>query len=85
MVVKHAHPYDKENAGKPFQEHPHTSSEFVLLEQIFNTVFWICLFFMFLAPLLSVIDIKTFPLIIAFKNPDLYFLKNYHAPPETSY
>jgi hypothetical protein len=85
LVIVHAHPFNKENDGKPFQEHHHTSSELIILDQMFNTVFWIYLFTIFLAPLLFVYKIANYPLVITFKNPDLYFLRNYHAPPETSY
>ena len=86
LVINHAHPFNnKGNTGKPFQEHHHTSSELILLEQISNTVFWIYLFVLFLTPLLPVYEITNSPLVITFKNHDLYFLKNYHAPPVTSY
>lgn len=85
LVVKHAHPYDKGDTGKPFQDHHHSTSELVLLDQISNVFFRIHLFFLLLAPLLFIIEITTLPIITTFKNPDLYFLKNYHAPPETSY
>ncbi|OFY66853.1 MAG: hypothetical protein A2Y71_11605 [Bacteroidetes bacterium RBG_13_42_15] len=85
IVVKHAHPFDKENTGKPFQEHQHSSSELVLLDQMYNTVFWIYLFILFLIPLLVENEIINFPLVSIFKNPDLYFLRNYRAPPVYSY
>lgn len=85
LVVKHAHPYDKDDTGKPFQDHHHSSSELILLDQISNVFFRIFLFFILLAPLLFVIEIKTIPPVTTFKNPDLYFLRNYHAPPGSSY
>jgi len=85
LVIKHAHPFDKGNTGKPTQEHNHTSSELFLLEQISNTVFWIYLFFIFLALLLFIDEIINFAPVITFKNSDLYFLRNYHAPPDNSY
>jgi len=85
LIVKHAHPFDRGNTGKPFQEHHHSSSELILLEQISNTVFWIYLFLLLLPPLLLLDEITNSPLVITFKNPDLYFLKNYHAPPDNSY
>jgi hypothetical protein len=85
FVISHAHPFDKGNAGKPFQDHHHTSLELIILEQLSHTVFWIYLFFIILAPLLVEYKKIKFPLFIIFKNPDLYFLKNYHAPPEIAY
>jgi len=85
FVITHAHPLEKGNYGKPFQDHNHTSSELIILEHISNSVFWIYLFIMFLAPLLFIYAILNFPLFITFKNPDLYFIKNYRAPPEITY
>jgi hypothetical protein len=85
IIIIHAHPYDKGKVNEPFQKHHHTSSELVLLEQMFNTVFWICLFIIFPAALLFVIGITSSPLVVTFKNPSLYFLRNYHAPPYNSY
>ena len=85
QIVKHAHPYNEENSGTPFQKHHHSSSELLFLEQMSNTVFWVCLFFAFMAMLFITAEIQNTPLVIAFKLPDLFFLKNYHAPPETSY
>jgi hypothetical protein len=84
-IIEHAHPFKKGNTGNPFQEHNHTSEELILLAQISNPVLLICLFLMFLAPLLIYSEVRNAPLIITFKNPDLYFLKNYHAPPVVSY
>lgn len=85
LIVKHAHPFNRGNTGKPFQEHHHSSSELILLDQISNTVFRIYLYLLFFAPLLLVDEIANSPFIITFKDPDLYFLKNYHAPPDNSY
>jgi hypothetical protein len=85
LIVIHAHPFEKGNTGKPFQEHHHTSSELILLGQISTTIFWVYLFLIFFATLFFVYEIKDYPLFIIFKNPDLYFLKNYHAPPGISY
>jgi len=85
FIVKHSHPFDRGNTGKPFQEHHHSSSELIFLDKMSNTVFWIYLFILFLISLLLVNKIANSPLVITFKKPDLYFLKNYHAPPEVSY
>jgi hypothetical protein len=81
MVIEHAHPFKKENTGSPFQQHHHTSSELLILGQISISFFWIYLFFNFLFGLFCVYRTIIAPLLITFKNPDLYFLKNYHAPP----
>jgi len=86
LILNHAHPYqNNEDAGNPFKKHSHSSSEFILLDQISTTVFWIYLFVLFLTPLLFTFEIKTSPLVITFKKIYLYFLRNYHAPPGTSY
>lgn len=85
LVVKHAHPFDRENTGSPFQEHHHSSSELLLLEFMSTTVFWIYLVIILIAPLLFVHEIQNSRLAVIFNNPDLYFLRNYHAPPEPSY
>ncbi|MCU0473777.1 MAG: hypothetical protein MUC93_10500 [Bacteroidales bacterium] len=85
IVIKHAHPFDKENTGNPFQKHQHSSSELVLLDQMYNTVFWIYLSILFLTPLLFENEITNSPFVITLKNPDFYFLRNYHAPPAYSY
>jgi len=85
LILNHAHPYDKGDIGDPFQEHQHTTSEYVSLEQISNPVFWIGLVLFLLAPFL-LFEIRSFsPLIITFKKTNLYYLKNYRAPPVSSY
>lgn len=85
LVVKHAHPFDKGDIGNPFQEHQHSTSEFYLLEQISNIVFWIYLFIFLIASCLLTGEIIIFPLLITHKKRDIYFLKHYRAPPCTSY
>jgi hypothetical protein len=85
IVVKHAHPFSKSNPDKPFQDHQHSSSELLLLDQMSNTIFWIYLFVFLQFPLKILFEIIRYPLVILFKNQELYFLRNYHAPPESSY
>lgn len=87
LIVKHSHPYDnsKEDNSCPIKKHHHSESELFLLEQIFNTVFWINLFILSLILLYNETGTIAFPLIIPYKKNDLYFLRNYHAPPDTSY
>jgi hypothetical protein len=46
-----------------------------------NAFFWISLFILVIIPLLQLIEIKKASSFIVFKNPDRYFLRNYHAPP----
>jgi len=31
IIIKHAHPFDRENTGRPFQEHRHTTDEYIIL------------------------------------------------------
>lgn len=82
LRLLHAHPFhNNTNNVDPFQNHNHSSSELILLEQISTSVFLIGLFFLFLTSLLLISEFTTFPYIPGFKNPVLYFLKNYHAPP----
>lgn len=85
LVVKHAHPFDKTPAGNPFQDHHHSSSEWVIFEQISNILFWICLFFAFIALLFVTAEIKKPRHFVECRIPNFYFLKNYHAPPSDSY
>ena len=85
LIVKHAHPYEKGKIGNPFQEHHHTSSEFFLLDHLYNIVYWICLLVFSITQCLSAGEILNFSFHITHKKYDLYFLKNYHAPPDTSY
>jgi len=85
LVIKHSHPFDNKSTGEPFQKHNHTSAEFIFLDQLSNTVFWIYLYILFLIYLLFGHEIKTRSHVIIFGNPDLYFLKNYHAPPTQAY
>jgi len=81
IVVKHAHPFEKEGTGKPFQEHHHNQAELVYLELTSNSAFRIYLFIILLIPLLFLFEI-TRPLLVGTYNiPELYFLENYHAPP----
>jgi len=85
ITVKHAHPFDRGQEGTPFQEHHHTSSELLILDQISNPALLLGLFFIFLTLLIPVRKTKNSTDNVSFVNPDLFFLKNYHAPPLTSY
>lgn len=85
QVVKHAHPFERDSTGNPFQEHHHSSSELLLLEFMSGTVFWIYLAIILIAPLFFAHEIQNSRFAVIFRNPDLYFLRNYHAPPEPSY
>lgn len=81
IIIKHSHPFNNNNAGNPFQEHNHTSAELVFLDQMSNTFFWIYLFILLLNCLFVGYKINIRYYGITFCNPDLYFLKNYRAPP----
>jgi len=82
-VVKHAHPYKKENSGVPFQSHHHSSSEFFLLDSLsiaLCTFVSIVLVFLLFPRIIKSVH---YPIIEIYNPTDLYFLKNYHAPPVT--
>lgn len=83
MMVNHAHPLEKQNPAKPYEGHHHTSSELILLNQISVTAFWIYLSILLVFPLLFTFSEIIIREISLFRNSDLYFLRNYHAPPET--
>jgi hypothetical protein len=85
IVVKHAHPFDRGEEGTPFQEHHHTSSELLILDQISNPALLLGLLFVSLILLIQAKKIRNAADNVTFVNPDLFFLKNYHAPPLTSY
>jgi hypothetical protein len=85
MVIEHAHPFKKPNTGSPFQEHQHTSSELLFLGQVSMSFFWLCLFTFFLIRLFCLYRVKNSRPVLTFQNPDLYFVKNYHAPPVSFY
>ncbi|MBN2864282.1 MAG: hypothetical protein JXN62_14030 [Bacteroidales bacterium] len=85
LVIKHAHPFNKENAGQPFQEHQHSSSELILLDQASHIFFRIYLFIIFLIALVATHEIINSKVVLSYRNRDFYFLNNYHAPPEASY
>ena len=84
MVVNHAHPYEKQTPAKPSEGHHHTSSELILLDQISSNAFWIYLFILLVSPIFFTFSAFIIRGMSLLKHPDLYFLKNYHAPPETS-
>ena len=81
FVVKHAHPYQKDNSGLPFQSHHHNSFEFFLLNQlaVFLFIFssYLCLLFLFQ----FLLNRLAFPISIGFFQSDYYYLKNNRAPP----
>jgi hypothetical protein len=85
IILKHSHPFNKENTGKPFQEHHHTSSELVILDQLSNIVFWVYLFCIFPVPVLVAYNIKRIVPVPVFKNPDHYFTLSNRAPPAFTY
>lgn len=83
VMVKHAHPLEKPAPGNPYKGHHHTSLELILLYQISANAFWIYLSIILVVPLLFAFSDITARVISVFRSPDLYFLQNYHAPPET--
>ena len=85
LVIKHAHPFNKESTGQPFQEHRHSSSELILLDQASHIFFRIYLFLIFFITLFATHEIINSRVVLSYGNRDFYFLNNYHAPPETSY
>ena len=85
LVIKHAHPFNKESTGQPFQEHRHSSSELILLDQASHIFFRIYLFIIFFITLFATHEIINSRFVLSCGNRDFYFLNNYHAPPETSY
>jgi hypothetical protein len=85
LVIKHAHPFNKESTGQPFQEHRHSSSELILLDQASHIFFRIYLFLIFFITLFATHEIINSRVVLSYRNRDFYFLNNYHAPPETSY
>lgn len=85
ITVKHAHPFDRGQDSTPFQEHHHTSAELLILDQISNPALLLGLFFVSLILLPLVRKTKNSADNESVVNPDLFFLKNYHAPPLTSY
>ncbi len=84
IVVNHAHPFEKPNPAKPSEGHHHTSTELILLNQISANAFWIYLFILLLSPIFFTFSAFIIRKLAASSQPDLYFLRNYHAPPETS-
>jgi uncharacterized membrane protein SpoIIM required for sporulation len=84
-IVKHAHPYKKENSGVPFQSHNHSSFEFLLLDNISIALFTFIFFLLTLTLFPRFLNNAYFPILEIYKPTDLYFLKNYHAPPATRY
>jgi len=85
VILKHAHPYDKGNFGDPFQKHHHTTLEFIFLEQISNPVFLIGIFMFLFTCIVFSVNETILPFFIALKKSDFYFLRNYHAPPDTTF
>ena len=85
LVIKHAHPFNKESTGQPFQEHRHSSSDLILLDQASHIFFRIYLFIIFFITLFATHEIINSRIVLPYRNRDFYFLNNYHAPPETSY
>jgi len=81
IIVNHAHPFDRSSTGTPFQNHKHSTPELTLLDQISTSVFWIYLFYTFLSLLLTLSPVYNNHLQITLNPPDLFFLRNYHAPP----
>jgi TRAP-type C4-dicarboxylate transport system permease small subunit len=83
IMVNHAHPFEKKDTGNPSGDHHHTRLELILLEQISVNYFWIYLAILFIFPFfLTLSDIIIREKYIL-RSPYLYFLNNYHAPPET--
>ncbi len=84
-IVKHAHPYKKENSGVPFQSHNHSSFEFLLLDNISIALVTVVSVLLTLTLYPRFLNNTQPPIIEIHKQTDLYFLMNYHAPPVTRY
>ena len=84
-IVKHAHPYKKDKPGVPFQSHHHTHLEFLLLDNI-SIAFFTFVWFVLMLSIFPIFLKNTHsPILDICVQTDLYFLKNYHAPPITQY
>jgi len=82
IILNHAHPYhNSDDAKVPFKKHTHSKAEFIFLEQISTTVFWVYLFIVLLIPSIFIFKTQSVPVDIFIRNRFLYFLRNYHAPP----
>jgi hypothetical protein len=82
-IVKHAHPYKKEKPSIPFQSHHHSSFEFLLLDNISIALLTFVSIALILALFPRFLKNTNAPIIEIYKETDLYFLHNYHAPPVT--
>jgi hypothetical protein len=85
QIIKHAHPYDKGKESTPFQEHQHTSAELFLLEYLTSSPVCLMMFLLFLVPIFTLIERKTSLFSVTFISHLLSSLRNYRAPPATSY
>jgi len=79
ITLKHAHPFS--NGGNK-GEHSHTTTEYLILDHISVTIFFLSIIIFLLmggAPFV----LKRNPITVNCKVcPDLFFLNNYHAPPK---
>ncbi|NLN31083.1 MAG: hypothetical protein GX158_07625, partial [Bacteroidales bacterium] len=84
VVVIHSHPFSKSSTGTPFHDHNHSHEELILLNQISASLFRIYLFIVILNISAGVLLVKNHICRTSPKVSDLFFLRNYHAPPAAS-
>lgn len=81
VLVKHSHPFEHGKNSSPFQEHQHTTSEFLLFEHITNIGSWIGLVFFLLLILFFTGQRVILPIPVSQKKSGYNFIGNYRAPP----
>jgi len=81
IFVKHSHPFEHSKESSPFQEHQHTTSEFLLFEHITNIGSWIGLLLFLLLILFFTGQRVIFLIPVSHKKSGYNFTGNYRAPP----
>ena len=81
ILVKHSHPFEHGKNSLPFQEHQHTTSEFLIFQHITNIGTWIGLVFFLLLILFFTGHRVIFIFPALQKKSGYNFIGNYRAPP----
>jgi len=82
ILIKHAHPYEKQSTDKiPVQSHHHSNVELVFLDLLCNPLVLLAFFFFSIGKFLSYSTLRKNIFNLPVPVRKFYNIPDYHAPP----
>ncbi len=82
IITEHAHPFSKQaDSNTPFQKHKHSTSEYFILDSIFNFLLILIISLFFLKIILNSSNVNNNPVQLLVNTREFWFGRNYRGPP----